>query len=117
MDQQGSACLPGSICCALFTDCVPVLTTRILNTALFISVAQSLELEPGMNLEAIAKKLDGYSGDDITNICRDAAMNGIRRLMSGRTPAEMLEIRQKLSADAMKQPVTMQDFEEVSEMQ
>lgn len=35
------------------------------------------------------------SGDDITNICRDAAVNGMRRLMAqGRTPADVLKMRE-----------------------
>lgn len=35
------------------------------------------------------------SGDDITNICRDAAMNGMRRMMAGKTPAELRALREQ----------------------
>ncbi len=34
------------------------------------------------------------SGDDITNICRDAAMNGMRRNIAGRSPAEIKKLRE-----------------------
>ncbi len=50
--------------------------------------------------------MQGYSGDDITNICRDAAMNGMRRKIEGKTAAE---IRQ-LAAEEMAEPVRMEDF-------
>jgi katanin p60 ATPase-containing subunit A1 len=49
------------------------------------------------------------SGDDITNICRDAAMNGMRRKIAGKTPAEIRE----MSKDDMKEPITMEDFMQV----
>jgi SpoVK/Ycf46/Vps4 family AAA+-type ATPase len=49
------------------------------------------------------------SGDDITNICRDAAMNGMRRKIAGKSAAEIRE----MSKDDMKEPVTMEDFLQV----
>ncbi len=47
-----------------------------------------------VDLETISAQLDGYSGDDITNICRDAAMNGMRRITHGKTPAELKKLRE-----------------------
>ena len=38
-----------------------------------------------VELEVVAKMTEGYSGDDMTNICRDAAMNGMRTLIAGKT--------------------------------
>ena len=38
---------------------------------------------------AVAELCEGFSGDDITNICRDAAMNGMRILIAGKTPDEI----------------------------
>ena len=38
-----------------------------------------------VDFEAVAKMTEGYSGDDMTNICRDAAMNGMRTLIAGKT--------------------------------
>jgi hypothetical protein len=31
---------------------------------------QGIDVEPNVNFEMVASKLGGYSGDDITNICR-----------------------------------------------
>jgi hypothetical protein len=31
---------------------------------------QGIDIEPNVNFEVVAGRLGGYSGDDITNICR-----------------------------------------------
>lgn len=67
---------------------------------------KGIDVEPTVNFELISSRLQGYSGDDITNICRDAAMNGMRRKIAGKTPAEIRE----MSKDDMKEPITMEDF-------
>lgn len=67
---------------------------------------KGIDIEPNVNFDVVAGKLGGYSGDDITNICRDAAMNGMRRKIAGKTPAEIRE----MSKDDMKEPITMEDF-------
>lgn len=54
--------------------------------------------------------MDGYSGDDITNVCRDAAMNGMRRKIAGKTPEQI----RALSKEDMHEPVTMDDFMQVT---
>ena len=46
-------------------------------------------MAPGVDFDALAAVSEGYSGDDITNVCRDAAMNGMRRKIAGKTPAEI----------------------------
>ena len=42
-----------------------------------------------VDFEAVAEMCEGYSGDDMTNICRDAAMNGMRNLIAGKTPDQI----------------------------
>eukprot|EP00877_Chromochloris_zofingiensis_P010484 jgi/Chrzof1/568/Cz01g20220.t1 len=67
---------------------------------------KGIDIAPDVDFDAINSKLVGYSGDDITNICRDAAMNGMRRKIAGKTPSEIRE----MSKDALKEPITMEDF-------
>ena len=42
-----------------------------------------------MDFDLLADKTAGYSGDDITGVCRDAAMNGMRRKIMGKTPEQI----------------------------
>ena len=61
-----------------------------------------------MAIDEVARRTDGYSGDDLTNICRDASMNGMRRKIAGKTRDEI----KNMTKDAMQEPVAMCDFEE-----
>ncbi|GFR41454.1 hypothetical protein Agub_g2142 [Astrephomene gubernaculifera] len=72
---------------------------------------KEVDVADDVNLDSVAAQLDGYSGDDITNICRDAAMNGMRRLVAGKTPAEILALREA-GKDSFKEPVTKEDFQQ-----
>jgi len=39
------------------------------------------ELDEDVDLDILAEKCDGYSGADVANVCRDAAMMSVRRIM------------------------------------
>ncbi|CAG9461115.1 unnamed protein product [Pedinophyceae sp. YPF-701] len=67
---------------------------------------RSVEVEENVDFAVLASETEGYSGDDITNICRDASLNGMRRKVAGLTPAE---IRAMTSAD-VADPISMEDF-------
>ncbi|XP_063285550.1 katanin p60 ATPase-containing subunit A-like 1 [Pelobates fuscus] len=69
---------------------------------------RELEIDPDVNLETIAEKIEGYSGADITNVCRDASMMAMRRRIEGLTPEQM----RALSKSELQMPVTMTDFEQ-----
>ncbi len=54
---------------------------------------QGVEVEPEVDFELLAEKTAGYSGDDITGVCRDAAMNGMRRKIMGKTPEQIRQAK------------------------
>ncbi|XP_075059356.1 katanin p60 ATPase-containing subunit A1 isoform X2 [Mixophyes fleayi] len=68
---------------------------------------RELELANNVDIESIAENMDGYSGADITNVCRDASLMAMRRRIEGLTPEEI----RNLSRDDMHMPTTMEDFE------
>ncbi|XP_070072573.1 katanin p60 ATPase-containing subunit A1 isoform X4 [Drosophila takahashii] len=65
-------------------------------------------LSPSLNTGMIGDELLGYSGSDISNVCRDASMMAMRRLISGRTPDQIKQIRR----EEVDQPITLQDFQD-----
>ncbi|XP_037956130.1 katanin p60 ATPase-containing subunit A-like 1 [Teleopsis dalmanni] len=69
---------------------------------------REVKVDESVDLSEIAKKLDGYSGADITNVCRDASMMSMRRKIAGLTPEQ---IRQ-LATEEVDLPVSNQDFTE-----
>ncbi|XP_030638411.1 katanin p60 ATPase-containing subunit A1 [Chanos chanos] len=68
---------------------------------------KELELAHDVDLDKIAEQMEGYSGADITNVCRDASLMAMRRRIEGLTPEEI----RNLSRDEMHMPTTMEDFE------
>ncbi|XP_075984564.1 katanin p60 isoform X2 [Anticarsia gemmatalis] len=69
---------------------------------------REVKVDPEVDLRAIAKKLDGYSGADITNVCRDASMMSMRRKIAGLKPEQI----KQLAKEELDLPVTKQDFME-----
>jgi len=51
--------------------------------------------------------MEGYSGADITNVCRDASMMAMRRRIHGLTPTEI----KNLSKEELESPTTKEDFD------
>ncbi|XP_066593873.1 katanin p60 ATPase-containing subunit A-like 1 [Prorops nasuta] len=69
---------------------------------------REVKVGSSVNLTEIAKKLEGYSGADITNVCRDASMMLMRRKIAGLKPDQ---IRQ-LPKEELDLPVSAADFDE-----
>ncbi|CAD6188794.1 unnamed protein product [Caenorhabditis auriculariae] len=61
-----------------------------------------------VDLNVIAEKLDGYSGADIVNVCRTAAIMILRRLSVGRRTIEIAMIPK----EEFDQPISADDFEQ-----
>uniref|UniRef100_A0A8C9YJG4 Katanin p60 ATPase-containing subunit A1 n=1 Tax=Sander lucioperca TaxID=283035 RepID=A0A8C9YJG4_SANLU len=68
---------------------------------------KELEVASDVDLDKISEQMEGYSGADITNVCRDASLMAMRRRIEGLTPDEIRNI----SRDEMHMPTTMEDFE------
>lgn len=69
---------------------------------------KDVEVCPELDVNDIAERLDGYSGADITNVCRDASMMAMRRRIHGLTPEEI----RNLTKEELELPVSREDFEE-----
>ncbi|XP_019052966.1 PREDICTED: katanin p60 ATPase-containing subunit A1 [Nelumbo nucifera] len=70
---------------------------------------RGVEVAPDVNIDEVARRTEGYSGDDLTNVCRDASLNGMRRKIAGKTRDE---IKNMSKEEISKDPVAMCDFEE-----
>ncbi|KAM3266409.1 hypothetical protein P3L10_003403 [Capsicum annuum] len=46
---------------------------------------ESIDLAAGLDIEQVARRTEGYNGYDLTNICRDASLNGMRPKIAGKT--------------------------------
>merc|ERR1719411_942978 len=69
---------------------------------------REIEVDSEVSVDEIADRLEDYSGADITSLCRDAAMMSMRRMIKGKTPDEIKEMKR----EDLEKPVTLQDFEE-----
>ncbi|KAJ9586887.1 hypothetical protein L9F63_019505, partial [Diploptera punctata] len=77
-------------------------------SALLKLCMEGITIDSSLDTNVIADKLEGYTGSDISNVCRDAAMMSMRRKISGRSPAEI----RKIKKEEVDLPVTAEDFEE-----
>ncbi|KAG5679091.1 hypothetical protein PVAND_008685 [Polypedilum vanderplanki] len=69
---------------------------------------REVKVDDTVDLEVIANRLKGYSGADITNVCRDAAMMSLRKKIIGLKPEQI----KQLAKDEVDLPVTLTDFME-----
>ncbi|XP_028393172.1 katanin p60 ATPase-containing subunit A1-like [Dendronephthya gigantea] len=69
---------------------------------------RDVALAENVVLEEVAESMDGYSGADITNVCRDASMMSMRRRIQGLTPEQI----RNLPKEELDLPVNMDDFKE-----
>lgn len=84
---------------------IPLPTTEGREALLRINLREVKQADD-LNIEEIARRLDGYSGADITNVCRDACMMVMRRRIQGLTPEQI----RSLSKEELDLPVTFDNF-------
>ncbi|KAK9767491.1 Katanin p60 ATPase-containing subunit A1 [Basidiobolus ranarum] len=67
---------------------------------------REVQLAEDVDIDEVSQKLEGYSGADITNICRDAAMMAMRRQTQGLSLDEI----KLLNSQNTEPPTTAEDF-------
>lgn len=69
---------------------------------------RDVALNESVKLKEIASQLEGYSGSDISNLCRDAAMMTMRRKIAGKSPEEIRQLkRSELDAPVSSEDLTI----------
>lgn len=75
---------------------------------------KDVELGGDVNLDELAQKAAGYSGADVANVCRDASMMSVRRIMEAARKKglgrEQMQAMLKEQKEALQSAVTMEDF-------
>lgn len=86
------------------------LPDKVARKRLFEIMLKNVQVEEGIDWDSLVKKTEMYSGDDINNLCRDAAMMPLRRkLLKGGVKDQMSNI-EEMQAELKNTPVSMQDF-------
>ncbi|KAG6453606.1 katanin p60 ATPase-containing subunit A1 isoform X2 [Manduca sexta] len=83
---------------------LPDEVTRIKLLKLYL---REVALADDIDFTELANKLDGYSGSDICNLCRDAAMMTMRRKIAGKSPDQI----RKLKRSELEAPVSRGDLD------
>jgi katanin p60 ATPase-containing subunit A1 len=75
---------------------------------------KEVELADDVDLDELAQKAGGYSGADVANVCRDASMMSVRRIMEAARKQgmgrEQMQALLKEEKEALQSAVTMEDF-------
>jgi katanin p60 ATPase-containing subunit A1 len=75
---------------------------------------KTVELDPDVNLDELADKSAGYSGADVANVCRDASLMSVRRIMEQARKQglgkEQIQQMLKENKDALHTAVSRTDF-------
>lgn len=94
------------LCCLLFSVDIP-LPTAIGRKQLFEINLKGIEVDEGIDYDRLIEITDGYSGADLANVCRDAAMMPLRKkIASGNV--DILKIREV--QNEINVALTMEDF-------
>ena len=88
----------------------PCLRTRA--GALFKIAMKDVELAEDIDIPALAAASEGYSGADITGVCRDAAMMAMRRVLEEvrAKGLPLKEVHKLVKEQNLAKPVSNEDF-------
>ena len=74
-----------------------------------------MRIEDNIDWEYLVRHTAFYSGDDITNVCRNASMMPLRREMSRGVNIDRVENVEAMQARLKEVPISMDDFVEALE--
>eukprot|EP00667_Euglena_gracilis_P004577 EG_transcript_4602 len=69
---------------------------------------RQVQVNGDVDIGRLAQMTEGYSGADVHQVCRDACMMPMRRMVASKSPQQIKEMRDAGLLEAM--PVAMQDF-------
>ncbi|XP_035468041.2 katanin p60 ATPase-containing subunit A-like 1 [Scophthalmus maximus] len=82
------------------------LPTAVGRRALLDIQLREVTLAADMNLDVVVEKTEGYSGADVSSVCREASVRAMSLLTRGLSIAQI----EALSINYLQRPVTMEDF-------
>lgn len=71
---------------------------------------REVKLDANVDLEELVGRTDGYSGADVTSVCREAAMMGLRKRMAKARQEGISVAKMQMLKDELDVPVTQADF-------
>jgi katanin p60 ATPase-containing subunit A1 len=79
-------------------------------TQLFEINLSTVQLGPDIEIEELVRRTEGYSGADVTNVCREAAMMGLRKRMAKARQEGISIAKIQMLKDEVDVPVSQADF-------
>lgn len=73
---------------------------------------KEIQLDDSIDFDILASKTEGYSGADLKIVCRDACMTPFRKLIAGKTPSQIRELK---DSAALQFKIAQSDFLEAIE--
>jgi katanin p60 ATPase-containing subunit A1 len=87
------------------------LPDKVARKRLFELMTRDVDIESGIDWDLIVKKTEMYSGDDIGNVVRDAAMMPLRRkLLEAGGAKDKYDNLDQMQAELKNTPISMKDF-------
>mmetsp|Transcript_55405 Transcript_55405/g.99744 ORF Transcript_55405/g.99744 Transcript_55405/m.99744 type:complete len:607 (-) Transcript_55405:43-1863(-) len=78
--------------------------------ALFEINLRQVKMTEEVSMQEMVNKTEGYSGADVTNVCREAAMMGLRKRMQKARSEGISVAHMQMLKDEVDVPVTQADF-------
>merc|ERR1712032_706425 len=79
-------------------------------TQLFEINLSTIQLGEDVDLQELVRRTEGYSGADVTNVCREAALMGLRKRMAKARQEGMPIAKMQMLKDEVDVPVSQADL-------